>query len=83
MITEITVLYDHNMPTEFQAAAMYRSMYNETAESYKAKIQALKEYCANHSIFYYARPRESFFMSKACALAEKAGCKCVLVEDMS
>lgn len=41
------------------------------------------EWCAKHGIYYYARPRESFFMNEAYELAFAANCPYLIVEDLS
>jgi hypothetical protein len=44
---------------------------------------AFKQYNRDNSIYYYARPRESFFKSEAFELARAANCTKLLMEDMS
>lgn len=76
-MTEITVMLDHDLPTKFQAAQMY------AAPDFDAASAEFRQWCESNSVFYYARPRESFFRSEAFDLAAAADCTKLLLEDMS
>jgi hypothetical protein len=73
----VTVLFDHDLPAKFQASAMY------SAPDFDAATAEFKQWCESNGVFYYARPRESFFRSEAYRLAVAAGCTKLLLEDMS
>jgi hypothetical protein len=53
------------------------------ADNWDYNCTKLKEFCKQHSVHYYARPRETFFMSDAFKEAESKGVKYLLVEDLS
>lgn len=76
----ITSLCDADLPERFQASAMYG--IRDEAERQR-RICQFKKYCADNSIYYYARSREEFFQYQAFELAAEAGCTKVLLEDMS
>ena len=72
---DITVINDSDLPEQFR----YENAYPTSDE----KVAAFKAYCTANSIFYYARPRESFFKHEAFELARAAGCTKLLMEDLS
>jgi hypothetical protein len=72
IVSEIT---ENDVPEQFR----YGSLNVWNAE----KIAAFKAYCKEHSIYYYARPREDFSKHEAHELARQAGCRYMLLEDMS
>lgn len=76
---EIQEINFDTIPSEFQPEAMYPLPKGE----FQIRCEEFKKYCADNKIFYYARPREDFFMYEAYELAEKAGCVYLLAEDMS
>jgi hypothetical protein len=72
----ITTIRESDLPVQFQTAAMYHDLS-------PAKVAAFKAHCKANGIFYYARPREDFSTWEAFELAEQAGCRQLLMEDMS
>ena len=71
------LIYDHNLPEQFRASAMY------TAADFDTRAAEFKQWCADNSVFYYCRPRESFFTSEGIELATAAGATKLLLEDLS
>lgn len=51
--------------------------------SWEASAQLFTDWCYNHRIHYYARPRESFSYDEALAEAFENGCPYLIVEDLS
>jgi hypothetical protein len=80
-IEKITVINDDQLPERFQYAAMYR--WPQTDDEVEANVGAFRAYCAENSIFYYARSREHFFRYEAFELCAKANCTKLLMEDLS
>lgn len=58
-------------------------IYGDVDPYSKAGTAAFKAWCAKNSVYYYGRPRESFFNWEAIDLAEKANASYVIMEDMS
>jgi hypothetical protein len=58
-------------------------MYAAIAQGDTDHIEQFKQYCREHKILYYARPRESFSQTEAFKMAALAGCDKVLLEDLS
>lgn len=72
----IEIIRDTDLPPQFQTAAFYRDFSREL-------IAAFKLWCQQHSVYYYAQPRDSFSVTEAFRLAGQAGCSKLLMEDMS
>jgi hypothetical protein len=70
------LIHDADLPEQFRAHAMY-------ALGTHAPVQAFRDYCRANRIYYYARPRETFYRTEAFQLAERAGCDKLLLEDLS
>ncbi len=79
MYERITVLKDEDLPEKFRPESIYRLPNDE----FKIRSQEFKNYLQENKIYYYARPRETFFKFEAFELADAAGCSKLLLEDMS
>lgn len=75
---EVEVVHYNILPPRF-GSVMYKL---EGAELTQRQAE-FKQWLKRTDTFYYARPRESFFVREAMELAAEAGNKRVLVEDMS
>lgn len=73
-ITSIEEITWKQVPIRFQAP-MFRFTDRECA--------AFAKWCRDNSVYYYARPRESFFIWQGYELAQQASCRKILLEDMS
>lgn len=85
-IADITVIYDHDLPEQFQASSMYGCVPWEQRVGcvpWEQRVEEFKQWCVLNNVYYYGRPRESFFRSEAFELASAAGCTKLLLEDMS
>lgn len=76
----LPVLTDADLPPEFQSDAMYALPDGFEAS---ARAAAFREWCTSHHVFYYSQPRESFSVVRAEALALAAGCRSLILEDLS
>jgi hypothetical protein len=74
---DVEILKDTDLPKQFQ----YPNIYN--ADDIEATQAAFRQWCAENRVYYYARPKEQFFSWTARELAAKAGCRKLLLEDMS
>ena len=71
----IREIRDEDLPPQFQSGNFYTTGHD--------MVSAFRAYCAANRIFYYARPKEDFFVGEAYELAAKAGAKYILLEDLS
>jgi hypothetical protein len=76
----ITEIGDADLPEHLRSDRVYSDLCHGEP---LGLVDQFKAYCAEHRILYYARPRESFFVSEAYEMARLAGCDKVLLEDMS
>lgn len=75
---EVEVVNFNVLPKRFGSV-----MYHLEGAELTQRQAEFKEWLRRTDTFYYARPRESFFVREAMELAAAAGNKRVLVEDMS
>jgi len=50
---------------------------------FEESCKIIKDVCKDGSHYYYARPKESFFVSEGVKLATEAGAKVLILEDLS
>ncbi len=73
----IETINEDQIPVEFRPENIYAS------ENFEQAAAKFREWLKANSVFYYARPREDFYMFEAYELAHAAGCSKLLLEDMS
>ncbi len=76
---EVRELTLAEIPSEFQDGP---EMYADSPEG-KALRARFRQWMTEQGVYYYARPREEFFLSEGRRLAAEAGCSLLLAEDMS
>jgi hypothetical protein len=78
--TDITEIGDADLPAHLRSGPVYAAICKGDPNGL---VEQFKAYCSANRILYYARPRETFFVSEAYEMARLAGCDKILLEDMS
>lgn len=77
----------NGLPIYPHEVAMFEAGINEDTyfddDKFEANVAKFKAFCEAKKIYYYARPRESFFMYEAMELAKAAGAEFIILEDLS
>jgi hypothetical protein len=68
---------EQEIPEQFRYPIVYM------ATDIAAASAAFMLWCRENKVYYYARPRESFYRHEAEELAIAAGCTRLILEDMS
>lgn len=70
------------IPSHRLDAAMYGEDPSQVPD-FEQVAQDTRTWCKEHAVSFYGAPSEDFDLHEAVKLARKAGCRYVVVEDLS